>query len=53
MFLFNWYIKLMKLIALVSSERSFHNLIEEGRHDLKYSCVLGNGLRIFEASRKP
>ena len=35
MFLFNWYLKLMKLFAsLVSRERSFHNLIEEGINDL-------------------
>ena len=31
MFLFNWYLKLMKLFSsLVSGERSFNNLIEEG-----------------------
>ena len=35
MFLFNWYLKRMKLfVFLVSRERSFHNLIEEGRNDL-------------------
>ena len=34
MFLFNWYLKLMKLFAsLVSMERSFYNIIEEGRND--------------------
>ena len=35
MFLFYWYLKLIKLFAsVVSGERSFHNLIEEGRNDL-------------------
>ena len=35
MFLFNWYLKLVKLFASLDYlERSFHNFIEEGRNDL-------------------
>ena len=34
MFLFIWYLKLVKLgVSLISDERSFHNLIEEGKND--------------------